>query len=281
MTNPVDLRREGETLDAFYHGRVHVLQKKKGYRFSADAPLLADFIRTKADDEALEIGTGSGIISLLLSVKPVRRIVALEIQPGLAEMARRNVDLNGLGARIEVVEGDLRTYEPGRSFDLIFSNPPYIRKATGFLSRSPEKSAAKHELHGDIADILKGTAEWLAPGGRAAFVYPEARRPDFLAAAGKSGLAVRRLRFVHARAGEPPNLFLIELARASEIRVTGLGDDAGERRMTEAKAKESAARDAGHGSELMAPLVLFAPGGRYTPEAEAVFAGKIGGGRDA
>jgi len=243
MTNPAELRRDDETLDAFYHGRIHVLQKRRGYRFSVDAPLLADFIRTKDDDEALDLGTGSGIIALLLSVKPVRRTTALEIQPGLADLARRNVALNGLGGRIEVVEADLRTYEPGRTFDLIFSNPPYIRKASGFLSRSSEKSAAKHELHGDILDILNRTADWLAPKGRACFVYPEARRAELLAAA-ESGLAVRRLRFVHPRAGEPPNLFLIELGRASEA-----------------------------GEVIEPPLILFGPGGRYTPEAEAVFSG--------
>jgi tRNA1Val (adenine37-N6)-methyltransferase len=243
MTSPADLRRDDETLDAFYHGRIRILQKKKGYRFSVDAPLLADFIRTRADDEALDLGTGSGIIALLLSVKPLRRTTALEIQAGLADLARRNVALNGLGGRIEVVEADIRTYKPGRRFDLIFSNPPYIRRASGFLSPSSEKSAAKHELHGDIAEILKKTAEWLAPEGRACFVYPEARRADFLAAAGESGLGVRRLRFVHPRKGDPPNLFLIESGRA-----------AGE-------------------PEIMPPLILFGPGGRYTPEAEAVFSG--------
>jgi tRNA1Val (adenine37-N6)-methyltransferase len=249
MTDPADLRRGDETLDTFYHGRVRVLQKKTGYRFSADAPLLADFVRTRADDEALDLGTGSGIVSLLLSVRPFKRITALEIQPGLADLARRNVELNGLRGRIEVVEGDLRTYEPGRTFDLIFSNPPYIRKATGFLSGSAEKSAAKHELHGGLADILKRTAEWLAPGGRACFVYPEKRRQDFLKTAGESGLAVRRLRSVHPRAGAPPNLFLIELGRAAE---------AGEGTVSEEP-----------------PLVLFGPGGRYTPEAEAVFSGPV------
>jgi tRNA1Val (adenine37-N6)-methyltransferase len=243
MTTPATPRRDGETLDAFYRGRFRILQSKKGYRFSVDAPLLADFIRTRPEDEALELGTGNGVISILLSVKPFKGITALEIQPGLAGLARRNVVLNGLGGRIEVVEADLRTYEPGRTFDLIFSNPPYIRRSTGFLSASAERSAAKHELHGDIADILKRTAEWLAPGGRAAFVYPEARRPDFLAAAGKSGLAVRRLRFVHPRTGEPPNLFLIELGHA----------------------------DGEH--ELMSPLILFGPDDKYTAAAEAVFSG--------
>ncbi|MGB8957636.1 MAG: methyltransferase [Candidatus Aminicenantales bacterium] len=242
MRTPATPPPDGETLDAFYRGRIRIVQPKKGYRFSVDAPLLADFIRTRPGDEALEIGTGSGVISLLLSVKPFKRITAVEIQPGLAGLARRNVELNGLGDAIEVVRADLRTYDPGRTFDLIFSNPPYIRKSSGCLSASAEKSAAKHELHGGIGEILGKTAEWLAPAGRACFVYPEKRRPDFLAAAGESGLAVRRLRFVHPRAGEPPNLFLIELGHAAQ-------------------------------PELMPPLILFGPDGKYTPEADAVFAG--------
>jgi len=243
MTTPATPRRDGETLDAFYRGRIRILQSKKGYRFSVDAPLVADFIRTKAGDEALEIGTGNGVISLLLSVKPFKRITAVEIQAGLAGLAERNVELNGLGDRIEIVHADLRTYDPGRKFDLVFSNPPYIRRSTGFLGASAERSAAKHELHGGIGEILNKTAEWLAPRGRACFVYHEKRRLDFLAAAGKSGLAVRRLRFVHPRVAEPPNLFLIEL-----------GHSEGE-------------------PELMPPLILFSSDGKYTPEADAVFAG--------
>lgn len=243
MTTPATPRRDGETLDTFYRGRIRVLQSIKGYRFSVDAPLLADFIRTRAGDEALELGTGGGIISLLLSVKPFRRITALEIQAGLADLARRNVEINGLGGRIEIVEADLREYEPGRTFDLVFSNPPYIRKATGFLSASAEKSAAKHELHGAIGEILGRTGEWLGPAGRACFVYPEKRRADFIAAAEASGLTVKRLRFVHPRAGEPANLFLVELRHAE-----------GE-------------------PEIMPPLILFGLGGKYTQEAEAVFTG--------
>lgn len=250
MTTPETPRRDGETLGTFYHGRISVLQNKKGYRFSVDAPLLADFIRTRAGDEALELGTGSGVVSLLLSVKPFRRIVALEIQEGLADLARRNVDLNGAGDRIEVVRADLRTYEPGRRFDLIFSNPPYIRKDTGFLSRSEERSAAKHELHGDIEDIMEKTAAWLEPDGRACFIYPEKRRADLARAAERRGLHFRRFRQVLPRADGPANLFLAELGLAA-----GAGAAAAE-------------------PEAMPPLVLFAAVGKYTDEAEAIFSGR-------
>lgn len=247
-TRPAATRPDGgETLDAFYHGRVRVIQGKTGYRFSVDAPLLADFIRTREGDEALEIGTGSGIVALLLSVKPFKGVTALELQPGLAELARRNVALNGLRDRIEVVEGDLRTYEPGRAFDLVFSNPPYIKGATGFLSPSAEKSAAKHELHGTIAEIIDKTAAWLRPDGRAAFVYPERRRADLLAAAAAAGLGPRRLRFVLPREGAPANLFLAEFGKGEPV---------------------------GAGPEIMPPLVLFGPDGKYTAAAEAVFTGQ-------
>lgn len=245
MMTPETLRRDDETLDTFYHGRIRVLQKQKGYRFSVDAPLLADFVRTRSGDETLDLGTGSGVISLLLSVKPFRRVTALEIQAGLADLARRNIELNGLGGRIEVVQADLRKYEPGRRFDLIFSNPPYIPKATGFLSRSAEKSAAKHELHGDIADILKKTAEWLEPDGRACFIYPEKRRVDFARAADRHGFRIFRFRQVLPRQGEPPNLFLAEL---------GFG-------VVE--------------PNVMPPLILFGPDGKYTEDAEAIFSGPL------
>jgi tRNA1Val (adenine37-N6)-methyltransferase len=250
MTDPAKTPRDGETLDTFYHGRIRVLQSKRGYRFSVDAPLLADFIRTRPDDAALELGAGNGIVPLLLSVKPFKTITSVEIQEGLAALARRNVELNGLGGRIEIVHADWRTFEPGRTYDLVFSNPPYIKGATGFLSASVEKSAAKHELHGGIGEVMAKTAELLAPDGRACFVYPEKRRADLLAAAGERGLTPKRLRSVHPREGEPPNLFLVELGHAP-------GNDP--------------LRDGA--PETMPPLILFGPDGKYTPAAEAVFSG--------
>jgi len=236
--------RSGETLDSFYRGRVRVLQPRRGYRFSVDAPLLADFIRTRKSDEILEVGAGNGIISLLLSLKPFRRITAIEIQKGTAGLARRNVILNRLGDRIEVVRADYRDFSPGRKFDLVFSNPPYIRKATGFLSRVSEKSVAKHEIHGDIGDLMRKTAEWLKEDGRASFIFPERRREDFLGAAAANRLRVRRLRSVRPRTGELGILFLAELS------------------LTRGRLK------------TLPALVLFNRAGRYTAEAETIFSGR-------
>ena len=207
---PPGITGRGETLDTFYRGRIRLLQKRTGYRFALDAPLLADFIKTKPGEELLELGTGNGIIALLLSLKPFVHITALEIQPSLANLARRNVRLNGLEKRMTVVRADFRTFRPEKRFDVVFSNPPYIPKASGFLSAAAEKSVAKHEIKCDILEVMRATSELLKPAGRAYFVFPARREGDFAKAAEAAGLAVRRRRFVLPRAGASAILFLAE-----------------------------------------------------------------------
>ncbi len=238
------LKGDDETLDAFYHGRIRVLQKKKGYRFSVDAPLLADFIQTQSNDELLELGTGCGIISLLLSIKPFRHLTALEIQASLADLAQRNIRLNQLGERITVLSQDLRTYSPPRKFDVVFSNPPYYARGKGHLSQVPEKSVAKHELKSDIFAIMRKTAECLKTRGRAYFIYPERRREDFMKAMYEPGLHMQRLRLVLPHEGEEANLFLAECAFSPDV------------------------------CEDIPPLKLFEAKGEYSAEAREIFTGR-------
>jgi tRNA1Val (adenine37-N6)-methyltransferase len=233
-----------ETRDSFYHGRIRIVQKTRGYRFSVDAPLLADFIEPRPGEDLLELGTGSGVIALLLSLKPFRKITAVEIQPGLADLALRNVALNGLEDRIEIVLADIRTYDPGRKFDVIFSNPPYIRGASGRLSDLEEKSVAKHELKCDVFDIMRRSRALLKESGRAYFIYPEKRRKDLVEAVNAEGLKLKTVRPVRPRAEAAANLFLAECDLCS----TATG--------------------------ILPPLILFGADGRYTAEAEAVFSGR-------
>jgi tRNA1Val (adenine37-N6)-methyltransferase len=243
MMRPEPSPGEDETLDSFYHGRIFILQKKRGYRFSVDAPLLADFIRTRPGDRLLELGAGNGIISLLLSRKPCRRIVCLEVQPGLADLARRNVVLNRLEEKIRVLEQDLRTFEPGERFDLVFSNPPYIKGKGGHLSRSEEKSIAKHEIKGDIFDIMRTAGRVLEKDGRACFIFPIKRRGDFERALEKGGLKTKTLRFVHSRRGEPARWFL------AECRFEAPSPD------------------------VLPALWIYDENGEYAPEMKSIFAG--------
>ena len=241
---------EDETLDTFYQGRVLVLQKKKGYRFALDAPLLADFIQVRPADELLELGTGNGIIPLLLSLKPFAHITAIEIQDALADLARRNVSSNRLDERITVVHGDFRKYRSPKKFDVVFSNPPYIPKKTGFLSVTAEKSVAKHELKCDILGIMRATARLLKKDGRAYFIYPARREEDLRKAVEKNGLHLHALRYVHPRKGRAANLVLAEC------------------------------RFSGRETRLLPPLVLSDERGETTAEARQVFEGKIRGPAD-
>lgn len=244
------LKGENETLDTFFSGRILVLQKKKGYRFSVDAPLLADFIRTKASDELLELGTGNGIISLLLSIKPFKSIAAVEIQESLADIARRNVKLNNLEEKIQIIEEDLRAFRPEKKFDIVFSNPPYIKKKGGHLSPSAEKSIAKHELKCNINDIVKKTYELLKEDGRAYFIYPAKRKDDFTRILKQYSLEIKTLRFIHPRPGTPPNLFLAEVSFSSRK------------------------------SEILPPFILYDEKGEYSAEANKVFQGRINAASD-
>jgi len=243
MKTSLELKGPDETLDTFYQGRILVLQKKKGYRFSVDSPLLAAFVQTKPGEELLELGTGNAIISLLLSLKPFNRITALEIQDPLADLARRNVRLNNLGSRILIVQADLRSFDPGRKFDVIFSNPPYIKWRGGQLSRSEEKSIAKHELKCDISDIMRKARELLKENGRAYFIYPAKRESDFKAAMENNLLRLKTLRHVLPRENGLPNFFLAECRFSSP------------------------------GIEVRSPFILYNRDGTYTEEAQKIFAG--------
>lgn len=237
------LKREDETLDSFYHGQILVLQKKKGYRFSVDAPILADFIQTEEDEELLEIGGGCGIISLLLSLKPCKHINCLEIQPSLADLARRNVALNRLEDKITVIEGDIRLYQPEKKFDVVFTNPPFFKLKTGCLGRSEERVIARHEIALNALEVIKKIVELLKPEGRCCLIYPINRYKEIIKLLAEHGLKIWRERSILPRIGRPPRFFLVE---AGFLK----------------KSKEE-----------MPALVLFGPDGHYTAEAKRIFAG--------
>lgn len=235
-----------ETQDSFYHGRILVCQKKGGYRFAVDAPLLADFIQTKQTDRCVELGTGSGVISLLLSIKPFSHITALEIQESLFHLARKNVRLNRLEKKISIVHADFLEFRPPQRFDVVFSNPPYIKKQTGRLGTTAEKSIAKHEVKCDILGVMKKTAELLEKEGKAYFIFSAKRKWEFLQAVESAGLRAKTIRMVYPYKGKQPNFLLSQCAF--------LPSD------TEAR--------------ILSPLFLFDEEGGYTPEAEEIFAGR-------
>jgi tRNA1Val (adenine37-N6)-methyltransferase len=236
--------QNGETLDPILRGLVRVLQRRKGYRFSLDALLLADFAAGRKARRAVELGAGSGVVSLLLAATGAAdRVTAVEIQPQLADLARRSARLNALEARVEVVAGDFTDPRllPADAFDLVVSNPPFRPIAAGGASPQPERALARHEIAASLPGVVETVRRLLRSGGRACLVYPAGRLAEVCAALAGAGLRARRLRLVHPRAGEPAELCLVEARREKR------GD-----------------------LEVPPPLVVFEGDGTYTAELRRI-----------
>lgn len=200
-----DWRQADETLENLLSGGLKILQKKKGYRFSLDALLLAHFIRLKGNEPAVELGTGSAVIPLLLQRRFGRKkIIGIEIQEDLADMARRNVRMNAMEDRIEIITSDVREVASllkPRTSRAVFFNPPYRKAASGRINAETEKALARHEIAGSLGDFLAAARHILKPAGSVFLIYPASRLVDLMHRMRINGLEPKRLRMVHTKAG--------------------------------------------------------------------------------
>jgi len=215
-----------ETLDTFFNEKLQVIQKKKGYRFSIDAVLLSQFVKIRKDERVIDLGTGCGILPLLLSqTTKARSFVGVEIQAGLAECAKKNVLLNHLEDKISIHQQDLRelgkTLPPG-SFDAVLSNPPYRKYRSGRINPSEEKAIARHEMRGTLEDLISIASYLLPAKGRCYHIFPATRTVDLLAALRSRKLEPKRLQFVHPCIGKDAKFILVESIKTSgvELKVT-------------------------------------------------------------
>jgi tRNA1Val (adenine37-N6)-methyltransferase len=203
-----------ETLDTLHSGRVQILQPQSGYRFSLDPLLLCAFARIPARARVADLGTGSGVIPLLLAkAGKGREFVGIELQPELADRAVRSVALNGLAERIRIVRADVRELPAelaAGSFAAVVCNPPYRKAGSGRVAPGAERGTARHELAGGLPDFLRAAACLLDHGGCFTIVYLAERLPELLEALRAFRLEPKRLRTVHSRAGEPAKLVLVE-----------------------------------------------------------------------
>jgi len=208
-----------ETLDTFFNGSLQIFQKKRGYRFSVDAVLLSQFVNVRKDEKVIDLGTGCGILPLLLSqTTKAHSFVGVEIQKGLTECARKNVILNHLDHRISILHQDFRelkgTFRSG-SFNVVVSNPPYRQYRTGRVNPSVEKAIARHEITATLGDLV-GIASYLLPiKGRCYLIFPAWRTVDLLTVLRGKSLEPKRLQFVHPRLEEGAKFILVESIKAS------------------------------------------------------------------
>jgi tRNA1(Val) A37 N6-methylase TrmN6 len=205
------------TEDALFGGRLLLHQPRRGYRFSADAPLLVWFACARPGRRSLcaaDLGAGCGVVGLgLLAAERAERVVAVEAQERLFDLCLANAALNGLGARMEAVRGDLCGHPAlaGRRFDLIATNPPFWRADEGHAPEDGERRAACHEVLVDLDGWVAATSRLLEPRrGRLCAVYPARRAADLLASLVRHGLGPTALLAVHARPDEDAELVLVE-----------------------------------------------------------------------
>jgi len=233
----------GETLDSVFRGEVRLIQRRQGYRFSVDALLLAAFAG-KPKGGVVDLGTGCGVISLLLARRGIRSIIAVELQAGLFELASRNVQLNNFADNVHVLNADLRQLRgvlPAGAFDLVLSNPPYIAKGTGNVNPVAEKALARHELACSLPEVASAAKYLLRDGGAFKLIFPSSRLAELLATLTRTGLAAKRMRLIHPFPDRPAKLVLLE-----------------------------AIKGAGDVLEALPPLVLFDASGDYSAEAQRI-----------
>jgi tRNA1Val (adenine37-N6)-methyltransferase len=209
--------KQGESSDTLFDGKLKFIQHRRGYRFSLDAILLAAFVSLRPRDCVADLGTGTGVIPIILADRNAGvRITGFELQPALLDRARRSVAVNGFSARIQVVHGDIRRIDsvarPG-SFDSVVCNPPYRRASSGRISPNAERQIARHESAGGLEDFLSAAAFLLRPKGRFTIVYLASRAVDLFAALRQTGLEPKRARMVHSRLDSAASLVLAEAVK--------------------------------------------------------------------
>lgn len=211
---------EDERLD-HVNENLTLIQKKHGLTYGTDAFLLAAFVRAQKNSLCVDLGSGTGVIPLLLLTKEkVRNCVAVEIQPCFASLIERNAQLNGLPSRLHAYEADIRTVRAEQvaslfetnvgGVDVVTANPPYMKNHAGARNRCDEKYMARHEVAGNIEDFCACAARLLRSGGLFYCVWRPDRISELMQALSRHRLEVKRMVFVHADAESEPSVVLLE-----------------------------------------------------------------------
>lgn len=235
-----------ERIDDLQRGGLRVIQRADAFRFGTDAVLLADFAAPRRHDRVCDLGTGTGIIPLLLYAREnTISADAVEIQPDMADMAARSMAMNGLNEKIRVLPGDLRsirTLLPHARYELVTCNPPYGKAGGTLLNPDASKRLARHEESCAIEDVACAAAWLLQNGGRLCCVFPAARMIELSDAMRKYRMAPKRIRMVHSRVEKAAHLCLME----------GM-------------------LDARPGLIIEPPLVIYDENNAYTPELRRIY----------
>lgn len=235
-----------ERVDDLHRNGYLIIQDPERFCFGADAVLLSGFAEVKKGEKAIDLGTGTGIIPILLEAKTKgESFTGLEIQPESAEMAERSVRLNGIEDRVNIVCGDIKDssklFKAG-SFDVVTSNPPYMNGGGGLKNDFGPKAIARHEILCTLEDVIKAAAWLLRYGGRLYMIHRPHRLTDIFCTMREYKIEPKRIRFVQPYADREPNMVLIEAARGGRSML-----------------------------KVMPPLIIYKNDGTYTDETIDIY----------
>jgi tRNA1Val (adenine37-N6)-methyltransferase len=219
-----DFLRENERIDDLQRNGYRIIQNPEKFCFGMDAVLLSGFVQVKDGARVLDMGTGTGIIPILLEAKTgASHLTGLEIQEESADMARRSVKLNGLEDRIDIVTGDIKEADKIfalSSFDVITCNPPYMIGQHGLTNPDKPKAIARHEILCTLDDVVRNAARLLKPGGSFFMVHRPFRLAEIINVMTGYKLEPKRMQLVYPYVDKEPNMVLIEGCRGAKPRMT-------------------------------------------------------------
>lgn len=238
--------KDNERLDDLQRNGYQIIQHPGRFCFGMDAVLLTGFAHAGKEDRLLDLGTGTGIIPILMEAKyHCAHLTGLEIQPESADMAARSVALNGLSDKIDIVTGDIKEADflfPSASFDCITCNPPYMIGSHGITNPEEPKAVARHEILCTFEDVAAQTAKLLKPGGHFFLVHRPFRLAEIITTLIGYKLEPKRMQLVHPYVDKEPNMVLIEAVRGGKSRM-----------------------------KVEKPLILFSQPGVYMPEIRDIY----------
>ena len=244
--------KENERVDDLQYKGLKLIQKKDGFCFGLDAVLLANFVDIKKNSVVIDLGTGTGIIPILIAGKTnAKSVTGLEIQEEMAEMAQRSIEMNGFIERVKIVHGDIKKsveYFGASSFDAVVSNPPYMCHGGGLLNESDTKAISRHEILCTLEDVIGVSSKLLVPGGQFAMVHRPDRLVDIVWLMRKYSLEPKYIRFVHPSPYKKPNLLLIKGTRQGRPQL-----------------------------KMMDPLYVYDENGKFSKEINQIYSREVTG----
>ncbi len=238
--------KDTERIDDLQLKGLRLIQDKTGFCFGVDAVLLANFAKVKRGAKVVDLGTGTGIIPMLIAGKSeASEIIGVEIQEEVYEMATRSVRLNNLEDRVRIINADIKTIDKElevHGYHVVTSNPPYMH-TDGIKNPNDKKAISRHEVLCNLEDVIRAASRLTMPKGKFFMIHRPTRLVDIIDLGRKYRLEPKQIQFIHPRANKAPNLMLVEFAKDGRPEL-----------------------------KILDPLYVYGEDGNYTEELKAIYA---------